>query len=132
MRRQVASLPDSSPVDGHERARDDLSEAEFAVPLQGPRQSRHQWRNTAMLMIMFCQGLRVTERCRLKRHEVDLQHGCIWVRCLKGSLSTEQPLQADELRVLKCYLKQWGDAARGRVHAIITHSLTRPKKSGSG
>jgi integrase len=110
MRRKVESVSNSSPVDGHERARDYLSEAEFTVLLQGARQSRHQWRNTAMLMLMFYHGLRVTELCRLKRHDVDLQHGRLWVRRLKGSLSTEQPLHAEELRTLKRYLTQRGDS----------------------
>ena len=64
-----------------------------------------------MLMLMFYHGLRVTELRRLKRHDVDLQHGRIWVQRLKGSLSTEQPLQADELRALKRYLKQRDDSS---------------------
>jgi type 1 fimbriae regulatory protein FimB/type 1 fimbriae regulatory protein FimE len=63
-----------------------------------------------MLMLMFYHGLRVTELCRLKRHDVDLQHGRLWVRRLKGSLSTEQPLHAEELRTLKRYLTQRGDS----------------------
>ena len=115
MRRNVESAPNSSPVDGHERARDYLSEAEFAVLLQGARQSRHQWRNTAMLMLMFYHGLRVTELCRLKRHDVDLQHGRIWVQRLKGSLSTEQPLQAATPTVL------W--AMRGRTAPNPVHPV---------
>lgn len=110
MRCNVESVSNSSPVDAHERARDYLSEAEFAVLLQGARLSRHRWRNTAMLMLMFYHGLRVTELCRLKRQDVDIQHGRIWVQRLKGSLSTEQPLQADELRTLKRYLNQRGDS----------------------
>jgi integrase len=110
MPRNVESPSNSLPVDGHERARDYVSEAEFATLLQGTRQSRHRWRNTAILMLMFYHGLRVTELCRLKRQDVDIQHGRIWVQRLKGSLSTEQPLQADELRALKRYLKQRGDS----------------------
>jgi len=35
---------------------------------------------------------------------VDLTHGRLWVARLKGSLSTEQPLRAEELRALKRYL----------------------------
>jgi integrase len=91
-------------VDAHERPRDYLNEAEFAVLLQGASQSRYRWRNAAMLMLTFYHGLRVTELCRLKRRDVDFKHGRIWVKRLKGSLSTEQPLHADELRALKRYL----------------------------
>src|SRR3989442_15527532 len=103
MRRNVASAPKASPVDAHERTRDYLSEEEFAVLLQGGPHSRYRWRNAAMLMLPFYHGLRVTELCRLKRQDVDLTHGRIWIQRLKGSLSTEQPLQADALRTLKRY-----------------------------
>jgi integrase len=63
-----------------------------------------------MLMLTFYHGLRVTELCRLRRQDVDLTHGRIWIQRIKGSLSTEQPLHADELRTLKRYLKQRGNA----------------------
>ena len=101
MRRNVESAPNASPVDAHERTRDYLSEEEFAVLLQGTPRSRYRWRNTAMLMLTFYHGLRVTELCRLKRQDVDFTHGRLWIKRIKGSLSTEQPLQADELRTLK-------------------------------
>jgi len=109
MPRSVQSIPPSAPVDAHERVRDYVTEAEFLVLLQGTRVSRHRWRNTAMLMLTFYHGLRVSELCHLKRHAVDLTHGRIWITRLKGSLSTEQPLRADELRGLKRYLVQRGD-----------------------
>src|SRR5262249_17226321 len=100
MRRKVESLPKASPVDAHERTRDYLSEEEFALLLQGTPHSRYRWRNAAMLMLTFYHGLRVTELCRLRRQDVDLTHGRIWIQRLKGSLSTEQPLHPDELRTL--------------------------------
>src|SRR5215831_13532550 len=89
MRHKVESPPKASPVDAHERTRDYLSEEEFALLLQGTPHSRYRWRNTAMLMLTFYHGLRVTELCRLKRQDVDLTHGRIWIQRLKGSLSTE-------------------------------------------
>src|SRR5689334_8742347 len=53
MRRNVESRPKVPPVDAHERVRDYLSEAEFALLLQGTIGSRYRWRNTAMLMLTF-------------------------------------------------------------------------------
>ena len=108
MRRKVESLPHSAPVDAHERTRDYLTEAEFRLLLGTG--SRYRWRNTAMLMLTFYHGLRVSELCHLKRTDVDLTHGRIWIARLKGSLSTEQPLLTDERRALKRYLSQRGDA----------------------
>jgi len=63
-----------------------------------------------MLMLTFYHGLRVTELCRLKRQDVDLTPGRIWIKRITGSLSTEPPLQADELRMLKRSLTQRGQA----------------------
>jgi integrase len=96
-------------VDTHERARDYLTEAEFRVFLQGTRGSRYRWRNAAMLMLTFYHGLRASELCNLRYKDVDLDHGRLWIARLKGSLSTEQPLRAEELRALKRYLPQRGD-----------------------
>ncbi len=106
----VKSLPSAAPVDAHERLRDYLTEAEFLVLLQGTRYSRYYWRNAAMLMLTFYHGLRVSELCNLRRQDVDLHHGRIWIARLKGSLSTEQPLLPEELRSLKRYLKQRSDS----------------------
>ena len=97
-------------MDAHERPRDYLTEEEFLRLLQGTRGSRYRWRNTAMLMLTFYHGLRVSELCNLRRTDLDLLHGRIWIARLKGSLSTEQPLRADEVRALKRYLSQRGDA----------------------
>jgi type 1 fimbriae regulatory protein FimB len=106
----VKSLPSAAPVDAHERLRDYLTEAEFLVLLQGTRHSRYHWRNAAMLMLTFYHGLRVSELCNLRRQDVDLHHGRIWIARLKGSLSTEQPLLTEELRSLRRYLKQRSDS----------------------
>ena len=100
MERSVQSGCPTTPVNAHERTRDYLTEEEFRCLLVGTRASRYRWRNTAMLMLTFYHGLRASELCRLRRVDVDLTHGRIWIARLKGSLSTEQPLQAEELRAL--------------------------------
>jgi integrase len=97
-------------VDAHERTRDYVTEGEFLALVGATRQSRHHWRNTAMLMLTFYHGLRVSELCHLQCKDIELKHGCLWVGRVKGSLSTEQPLLAEELRVLKRYLKERSDS----------------------
>jgi len=106
----VQSVLNQAPVDAHERMRDYLTEAEFLVLLQGTRSSRYRWRNTAMLLLTFYHGLRVSELCNLKSKDLDLPHGRLWIARLKGSLSTEQPLLTEEVRALKRYLPQRGDS----------------------
>ncbi|MGH8060315.1 MAG: tyrosine-type recombinase/integrase [Candidatus Entotheonellia bacterium] len=108
--RNVKSSHPTAPVDAHEHTRDYLTETEFLVLLQGTRRSRCRWHNAAMLMLTFYHGLRVSELCHLKRTDLDLAHGRIWIARLKGSLSTEQPLRTDEVRALKRYLPQRGDS----------------------
>lgn len=104
MGRSVKSLPAPLPVDVHERTRDYVTEDEFLALVEATRQSRYRWRDAAMVMLLFYHGLRASELCRLQRKDVDLKHGRLWVARVKGSLSTEQPLLADELRALKRYL----------------------------
>jgi type 1 fimbriae regulatory protein FimB len=104
MRHSVKSLPAPLPVDVHERARDYVTEDEFLALVEATRQSRYRRRDAAMLMLLFYHGLRASELCRLMRKDVDLKHGRLWVARVKGSLSTEQPLLAEELRALKRYL----------------------------
>ena len=91
-RRKVQSGLAPTPVDVHERLRDYLPEAECLVLLQGTRGSRYRWRNTAMLLLTFYHGLRVSELWNLKYKELELVHGRLWIARLKGRLSTEHPL----------------------------------------
>src|SRR5262249_25624649 len=85
-RRSVQSALTQGPVDAHDRPRDYLTEAEFLVLPQGTRSSRYRWRNTAMFLLMFYHGLRVSELCNLRDKDVDLAHGRLWIARLKGSL----------------------------------------------
>lgn len=107
-RRTVNSAAPEGPVDGHERTRDYLTEDEFRALVESTKRSRYRWRNTVMLLLMFYHGLRASEVCHLRRRDVDLHHGRIWIPRVKGSLSTEQPLLGEELRALKRYLAQRG------------------------
>lgn len=42
----------------------------------------------------------------LRLDQIDLQRARLWVRRLKGSLSTEQPIEGDELRAIRRWLTQ--------------------------
>jgi integrase len=110
MRRSVKSHSELVPVDAHDRTRDYVTEEELLALVEATRQSRHHWRDAAMLMLTFYHGLRASELCNLQRKDVDLKHGRLWVARVKGSLSTEQPLLPEELRVLKRYLKERSNA----------------------
>lgn len=91
-------------ADGHERAKDFLSEGEFAVLLDAAKAGRHGMRDHLLLLVMFRHGLQVSEAVAVRRDEVDLDRARLWVRRLKGGLSVEQPIAGDELRAFKRYL----------------------------
>lgn len=97
-------------VDGHERRkRDFLTKSEMERLLAAARQGRFGVRDHALLLISFRHGLRVTEAIELQRQDLDLDGGRLWVSRLKGGLSTSQPLQGDEIRALRAYLRSRSD-----------------------
>lgn len=92
-------------VDGHERGRDYLSAAEVDLLLTATKKGRFGVRDHAMALLTYRHGLRVTELMEMRRADIDLDAGRIWVGRLKNGLSTSQPLQGDELRALRAYLR---------------------------
>jgi type 1 fimbriae regulatory protein FimB len=97
-------------TDGHERAKDFLSEGELATLLDSAKAGRHGVRDHLLLLVMFRHGLRVSEAVAFRRDEVDLDRARLWVRRLKGGLSVEQPIAGDELRAFRRYLALRPDA----------------------
>ena len=52
---------------------------------------------------MYRHGLRVSEAISLKRSDVNLAQSRLWVKRLKNGLPVEQPIDGEELRVIKGY-----------------------------
>ena len=82
-----------------------LTPAEIDQLLKATRISDHPKRNHLLFLLIFRHGLRVSELTNLKLNQIDLKSGQIFCKRLKKSLSTAHPLQADELRLLKAYIK---------------------------
>jgi integrase len=95
-------------ADGHERAKDFLSEGELRALFNSAKAGRHGVRDHLLLLVMFRHGLRVSEAVAIRRDEVDLDRARLWVRRLKGGLSVEQPIAGDELRAFRRYLANAG------------------------
>jgi len=62
-------------------------------------------RNKAIFLIAYRHGLRASEIGLLRVDDLDLKRLRVMLHRLKGSLSGEHPLQADEARALKAWLK---------------------------
>jgi len=88
-----------------------LTPAETLAVLKAARE--HSTRDWAMILLAYRHGLRASEVCGLKRADVDLKAGSIFVRRLKGSLQTMQPLYQhrgqpllDETNAVRAWLRK--------------------------
>jgi len=98
-----------------DRPKNFLTDAEIVSFLKAARKGRHGTRNYAMVLTAYRHGLRVSELINLRMADLDLNTGHLFVRRLKGSLSTSQPLEGDEIRALRAWL-------RHRIHAPCCNS----------
>ena len=65
---------------------------------------RHGARDHALLLLTYRHGPQAAEAVGLKLDSVNLREARLWVKRVKNSLSTEQPIKGDELRAIKRYL----------------------------
>jgi site-specific recombinase XerD len=67
-------------------------------------------RDKAIFLFAYRHGLRASEVGLLRKTDVDLKTLRMMIHRNKGSLSGEHPLQSDEVRVLKAYLRTREDS----------------------
>jgi type 1 fimbriae regulatory protein FimB len=90
------------------RGKDFLTEAEMKRFLGAARWGRHGTRDHAMMLMTYRHGLQVSELVDLRLKDIDLETARLYVRRKKGSLSTHQPIEGDELRALRAWLRERG------------------------
>lgn len=83
-----------------------LTEAETDAFIKAARQTRNGVRDHCLVLMAFRHGLRVSEVIDIRLNELDLDGGHLFVRRRKGSLSTHQPIEGDELRAIKAWLRE--------------------------
>ena len=88
------------------KERKHLVSAEVDKLIAATKGSRNESRDRCLLLLMFRHGLRVSEACRLKLSQVDIESRVLHVQRLKKGLSTTHPLRADEIRVIKTWLTE--------------------------
>ena len=78
--------------------------------------------------MMYRHGLRVTEAIKLRLDAINLKQSSLWVKRIKNSLSTQQPITGDELRAIKRYLATFrvrtGEGAWEEVRETIGYLMT--------
>jgi site-specific recombinase XerD len=67
-----------------------------------------------MMLMAFRHGLRVSELTDLRLKDLDLESSRVYVRRKKGSLSTHQPIEGDELRAIRAWLREREQRADAR------------------
>lgn len=91
------------------RPREYLTQKEVqALMLVARKSKRNAIRNTAMILVAYRHGLRVSELCDLTWRQIDLDAGRIDVVRVKNGYSSAHPLSSEELRLL-------GQIRRGKV-----------------
>ena len=94
----------SGAVDAHERAKDYLDPPEVERLLDAAKAGRHGVRDHLLLFLTYRHALRVSEAVTMRLDQVNLKQARIWIDRSKNSLSTEQPLEGDEVRAIKRHL----------------------------
>ncbi len=92
------------PVDGH--GKDFLTEREMERLLEAARQGRYGVRDYLLILMAYRHGLRVSELIDIRIRDIDFDTSRLFVRRIKGSLSTHQPIEGDELRALRAWLRE--------------------------
>ena len=98
-------MPKKSDQTIDQNAKNFLTAAEMKKFLEAARKTRHGIRDYCLMLMAFRHGLRVSELIDIRLKDLDFDSARIYVRRLKGSLSTHQPIEGDELRSLRAWLK---------------------------
>lgn len=83
-----------------------LTESEMKKFLDAARKGRYGIRDFCMMLLAFRHGLRVSELIDIRLKDLDLNTARLYVRRLKGSLSTHHPIEGDALRAIRAWLRE--------------------------
>lgn len=82
------------------------TDAEMKKFLIAARKGRHSVRDFCLMLVAYRHGLRVSELIDIRLKDLDTNTARIFIRRVKGSLSTHQPIEGDELRAIRAWLRE--------------------------
>jgi integrase len=101
-------MPPVKPKNIDVRAREYLRPDEVKRLLKAAAQiGRHRQRDRALILLMYRHGLRVGEAAGLRWHQVDWKFCQIHIRRDKGGKPAVQPMEGDEIRLLKALRREY-------------------------
>lgn len=96
-------MSDSITVD--DQVRNFLTETEIDLFLGAARRGRHGIRDHLLALLAYRHAYRVSELVDIRLRDLDLDAGRIFVRRKKRSLSTHHPIEGDEIRAIRAWLR---------------------------
>ena len=112
--------------------KDFLTEAEMRRFLDAARDGRHGARDHAMMLMAYRHGLRVSELIDLRLKDIDFGTSRLYVRRRKNGLSTHQPIEGDELRALRAWLRERESADLAIQQRRKNRTFAADLRGGSG
>ena len=88
-----------------QNAKNFLTKNEMKKFLEAARKGRHGVWDFCLMLTAYRHGFRVSELIDIRLKDLDFDSARIYVRRLKGSLSTHQPIEGDEVRAIRAWLK---------------------------
>lgn len=87
-----------------------LTEEQVNKLTAAAKKTRNPVRNQLIIMMMYRHGLRVSELVDIKLDDLRLDQALFDVRRAKGSTNSTHPLDGDEIRLIRRYLKDRGNS----------------------
>lgn len=102
-----------------------LTDSEIDDLLAAARKGRYGVRDYLLVLLTYRHAYRVSKLINIRLKDLDLDAGRIFVRRCKGSLSTNQPLEGDELRAIRAYLRERGNTKSSYLFLSERGPMTR-------
>lgn len=98
---QKRTVSRTGKTNGALRSREHLTPQEIEALIKAARKNRHGGRDSALIMVAFHHGLRVSELVNLRWEQIDFEGGALHVRRAKQGMPATHPLPGRELRALR-------------------------------